>query len=158
MLLLSLGCQSSGERYALAGITEFEALQPITVPAGTARAKFQGGRMNAGIDPYQPHCELEISKVSEQPQQVEPDRFTVTKGATAVLSDPVARLPLAGPFVSITCGDMIFYESRYWLSSPNQPGVRTMSCRQAFNWCWGDAYHLNRERIAETLAPFFRVQ
>ena len=157
-LVLATGCQTGpGERYALADITGLEIIDPVTIPPGSAHTVFQSGRAAVGIDPYRPHCELEISTVAEQVQQIEPDRLAVTRGATAVLSDPVARLPLAGPFVDIGCGDMVYYESRYWLRSDRQPGVRTLSCRQAFNLCWGDAYHLTREDMSNALGSAFRL-
>jgi len=157
--MLSLaGCQSGpGPRYAPPGLATVEILSPLTIPAGRARAVFQDGRPVDGGYPYDPHCELEVSTVSEQPQQVQKDLLAVTRTGTAVLSDPVARLPLAGPFVDIECGDMIFYETWFRLASDRQPGVRKLSCRQAFNACWGEGHHVSRDAIERALGPAFRL-
>lgn len=156
-LLLS-ACQTGpAPRYALPQIATVEILIPVTIPPNRARAVFQQGKPVDGAYPYEPWCELEISTVSEQPQQVDKDLLVVTRRNTAVLSDPVARLPLAGPFVDISCGDMIYYETEYRLASDRQPGIRKLSCLQAFNACWGEGHHLDRTSIEQTLGPAFRI-
>lgn len=151
-------CQSGPvPRYASSRIATVEILTPVTIPPGRARAVFQDGRAVDGAYPYDPYCELEISTVSEQPQQVQKDLLVVTRAGTAVLSDPVARLPLAGPFVDLECGDKIYYETTYWLASDRQPGVRKLSCLQAFNACWGEGHHQDRDSIKHALGPGFKI-
>lgn len=148
MLVAASGCRVMSEtRDALPGPATVEILAPVTIPANRARAIFQGGEPVYAADPYEPSCELEISTVSAQSQVVSKDLFVVTSRKAAIFSDPVARLPLIGPFVDITCGDMIYYEIELRLASDRQPGVRHLRCRQAFNACWGQGGYPGRDAI-----------
>lgn len=152
-------CQTlTGSGYAPERIARVEIVRPVTIPANRARATFQGGHPVSGAYPYDPYCELEVSTVSEQPQRVEKDVFVVTRSGTAVLSDADARLPIAGPFVNVTCGDLIFYEVEHWLASDLQPGVRKIRCLQGFNACWGGAVRPGRDVIAAALGSAFVVE
>ena len=145
-------------RDAVSRVATVEVIAPLTIPAKRARAIFQDGRPVYAADPYRPSCELEISTVSEQSQQVGRDLFVVTRINTAILSDPDARLPIVGPFVDITCGDRIWYEVELRLASDRQPGVRHLRCRQAFNACWGRGGYPGRDVIRRALGPAFRVE
>ena len=158
-LLVVSACGTwTGSGYVPDRIGRVEIVQPVTIPANRARATFQGGRQVSGGYPYNPYCELEISTVSEQPQRVETDVFVVTRSGSALISDADARLPIAGPFVNVTCGDLIFYEVEHWLASDRQPGVRKIRCLQGFNACWGGAVHPGRDVIAATLGKAFVVE
>lgn len=154
------GCQMlPGQQYVPGGIGTIEIGAPQTVPPGSARIFYQGGRPVAVVDRYEPHCELEISTVSEREQTVAPGRFRVVRGATAVLSDPDARLPLFGPFVDVGCGDEVYYEVEYRLASEEQPGVRLLRCRQAFPICGPGRHHYpTREMVDAALGKDFFVE
>ena len=158
-LLAVSGCQGAPDtRPVLPRLATIEIVAPVTVPANRARAIFQGGGQVYAADPYAPYCELEISTVSAQSQQVGTDLFVVTRRNIAILSDPDARLPLYGPFVDITCGDKIYHEVEYRLASDRQPGVRHLRCRQAFNACWGRGGYPGRDAIRRALGTAFRVE
>lgn len=158
-LVLLGGCRTWPDaRYQPSAFATLELLAPVTIPAGRARAHFQGGKPVYSVDAYRPYCEFEISTVSEAPQQVEPDRLVVRGTTTALLSDPEARLPLSGPFVDLSCGDRIYYEVAYRLASDLQPGVRKLSCRLAFNACWGPGRYPSGGEIRDALGPGFRLQ
>lgn len=148
----------SETRYVLPGPATIEILAPVTIPANRARAVFQGGEPVYAADPYEPSCELEISTVSSQSQLVGRDLFIVTRRNAAVFSDPVARLPLVGPFVDVTCGDRIYYEIELRLASDRQPGVRHLRCRQAFNACWGRGGYPGLDGIRRAAGPAFRIE
>jgi hypothetical protein len=154
------GCQMlPGEQFVPGGIGTISIDAPQTVPAGGARIFYQDGGPVATVDRFEPHCELEISTVSEQTQTVAPGRFRVVRGATAVLSDPEARLPLFGPFVDVGCGDEVYYEVEYRLVSEAQPGVRLLRCRQAFPICGPGRHHYpTRDMVEATLGKDFFIE
>jgi len=157
---LLTGCAGlGGGRFVPGGIGAVVVLKAQTVPADRARAFYQDGGPVAAVDEYEPHCELEIATVAEHPQTIAPDRFRVVRGGTAMLSDAEARLPVFGPFVDIGCGDKVYYEVEYRLSSTAQPGVRLLRCRQAFPVCGPGAFHYpSKEIVQTTLGEAFFIE
>lgn len=150
------GCQSwQGSR--IAAIATIEVIEPVTIPANRARAVFHAGQPVDGAYPYDLYCELEVSTVTEKPQQVDKDLFVVTSTSSAILSDADSRLPIGGPFVEVNCGDLIFYEVEYRLASDIQPGVRKIRCLQGFNACEKGVIPPTRESIGTVLGTSFIV-
>ncbi|MEJ2575792.1 MAG: hypothetical protein P8106_03650 [Gammaproteobacteria bacterium] len=156
---LLTGCAGLRGGYVPVGIGEVVVLKPQTVPAGRARTFYQAGGSVARVDVYEPYCELEINTVADHPQTIAPGRFRVVRGGTALLSDPDARLPIFGPFVDVGCGDEIYYEVDYRLSSAAQPGVRQLRCRQAFPACGPGAFRYpSKEVVQDTLGEAFFIE
>ena len=56
-----------------------ELHQNVVIPAGRTRVFFQGGRILYAVNEYEPHCQLRVRDISEQPQAVHADRFTIDK-------------------------------------------------------------------------------
>jgi hypothetical protein len=154
------GCQLlPGADFVPGGIGRVDILVPQVIPPASARARYQGGERVPVVDEYEPHCELEVNTVSPSERVVQPGRFTVVGGGTAVLSDPDARLPLYGPFVDLACGDAVYYEVEYRLASELQPDVRLLRCRQAFAVCGPDEHHYpSRDVVRQTLGEGFFIE
>lgn len=159
VMLALAGCRTLADgRHVAPGVATVEIVVPVTIPANRARAIFQDGRPVYAADPYRPSCELEVSTVSARDQQVGRDIFVVTRRYASMLSDPDHRLPLYGPFVDITCGDLIYYEVEYRLASDRQPGVRHLRCRQGFNACWGRGGFPGLDAVRDALGTGFRIE
>lgn len=56
-----------------------ELHQNVVIPPGRTRVFFQGGRLLYAVNEYKPHCQLRVRDISEQPQTVHADRFTIDK-------------------------------------------------------------------------------
>ena len=56
-----------------------ELNQDVVIPAGRTRIFFQEGRLLTGINEYEPHCQLRVRDISDQPRSVQSDRFTIDK-------------------------------------------------------------------------------
>lgn len=121
--------------------------QPLTVAAGNARVYLQGGKMlpSLGFNQYAVSCNLEIRKLSEQPQTIEADTFVVTRVQHLMEEvaswQPVvlASLTLAGADVDSSPAD-IFLGYHFWLHSEGQPDVLRMTCRGVFSEPWNAQY------------------
>lgn len=76
-----------------------ELHQDVVIPPRRTRVFFQEGRMLYGINDYKPHCQLRVRNISEQPQAVHADRFTIDNvyGAEdTIVSSDLIRLAAAG--------------------------------------------------------------
>ena len=151
---LLAGCMAG--QPARPGVGVVTLTREITIPPNRARAVFQGGRQVDGGGGYAPHCELEISTVSEQPQVVRPDRFGVRRIGSRVVGDQDTGMPprLFGRDAFFCIEDMI-YETDIRLGSDIQPGVRRILCRQTFDTCTGGRF-LSLGEIQAILGPSFR--
>ena len=132
-LLILTACNAPERRPVAGGIQAFELHRDVMVPANQARVIFQHGRPKAGKNLFDWHCELEINTVSESPQPVLADTFSVTSANARIVRDELSGMP-AMPFGVIDCGDR-FYETHYRLHSNRQPGVRKMICRNGYTFC-----------------------
>jgi len=126
-------CKAPERRPVTGGIQAFELRRDVMVPANQARVIFQHGRAQPGKNLFDWHCELEINTVSESPQRILADTFTVSSANARIVRDELSGMP-AMPFGAIDCGDR-FYETRYRLESTRQPGVRQMICRNGYTFC-----------------------
>ncbi len=129
-VILVTACQTGGrpmESYPTAApLHEIELLQEIFIPPNAARAFFQNGVQVPKKDRYEPHCEFEISTVSEQSQRVAPDTFTIARVTRRRVSDEDAGIPIR---IGVFGSQDIFHETHLWLNSESQPGVRKLICR-----------------------------
>jgi hypothetical protein len=54
-----------------------ELSRDVVIPPGRTRVFFQQGSLLYGINEYEPHCQLRIRDISNQPQLVQADRFDI---------------------------------------------------------------------------------
>ena len=151
---LLAGCMAS--QPARPGLGVVTLTKEITIRPNRARAVFQDGRQVDAGGRYTPHCEFEISTVSEQPQVVRPDRFGVRRIGNRVVGDQDTGMPprYFGRDAFFCIADMI-YETDISLGSDIQPGVRRILCRQTFDTCTGGRF-LSLGEIKAILGPSFR--
>jgi len=84
-----------------------ELHQNVVIPPGHTRVFFQRGRILNAVNEYEPHCQLRVRDISEQPQSVHADRFTIDKvfgNFGEVVSNDRIRLAAAGPTVIVGGG------------------------------------------------------
>jgi hypothetical protein len=129
--------------------------EPLRIPAGKAHALFQDGTPVSGVDRSRLYCEFEIETVAEQPREVAADRFAIRYVSRRIVSDELAGIP---PFVPSggSCWDDVYYETRWWLRSQRQPGVRVLICRERFPRCQAGWYPAP-ETVLLTLGPAFAL-
>lgn len=141
-LLMSAGCQQTliktDSGYQPGSSDSFIVLnQSVVIPPNSARAFFQGGELipNARLNLYAVDCELQINKVMEVPQTVQPGKFSIIRiiqdQSPIVLSQPVmyAAMGIARGYNSGLVDIKRFYTFR--LESESQPLVRAVICRGA---------------------------
>ena len=126
---------------------EFELTRPLQIPANSAHTNFENGRTSAGRNLFAKHCEFEINTVRETPQTVLPDTFRVSRAMRRVVGDEQTGMPRF-PFGFFGCTEQ-YYETHFWLSSQQQPGVRKLICREGFNFC--DGRHMTLGEIQQVL-------
>lgn len=132
--------------------------EPIVVPPQKARVYIQGGRIiGTGFDSYEVSCNIEVRKLSEEPQRIEPDTFVVNRiqqffEEVAALDWQPVQLASVGLVGADVDGGLsyIFRGWHFWLSSPTQPQMFRMTCRGVFAPPW-EAYLPTLEEIAWTL-------
>jgi len=134
----------------------------LEVPANSARVFIQGARTVSywDLDEYYPHCVLQLSRVSDAPQTVVPDRFTVTRSFDD--TDRLAARPvqLAGLTLGAADGlgspsSTVLFLTRMLLSSPNQPDVMYLECAQRADYSVGD--YLTRKEFETAVGAIFRL-
>ena len=107
--------------------------RPLTIPAGFAHTKFQGGRQVSGVDRYYPWCELEIKTVSEEPQGIEPARLVVDRVSQALIKDYNTRA--AALLGGLSCDDLVFEETTWWLESGTGSPAVYLRCLAPYTNC-----------------------
>lgn len=152
-VVLLAGCGGNPSRPAGAGVVELN--RELVIPANRARTVFEAGRQVDAGGKYVPHCEFEISTVSESPQVVKPDVFGVQRIGNRIVGDQDSGAPpsLFGRDAFFCIADMI-YETDIRLASDIQPGVRRLLCRQTFDTCTGGRY-LSLPEIQQILGSSF---
>ncbi|MFP5506162.1 MAG: hypothetical protein ACLGH6_08190 [Gammaproteobacteria bacterium] len=128
--------------YTAARSGVFELHEDITIRAGRTRTYLQDGAIVSGVNEFRPHCQLEINTLSESPQTVRVDRFSITRIGTrtdqVVQSAPLQLAALDGtarwPFDGFMDGELRrMYVYIFHLHSDQQPDVRALICGGAFD-------------------------
>jgi len=116
--------------------------QALTVPPPAARLFVQRGELTSsgGHDQYYPSCNFELEKISEQPQVIEPGRFSVVR-VWGQQGDYVQQLPgrQAGALLADNQdagSTMVIHQVHMRLASKQQPDVRNLSCRGGLDDPW----------------------
>lgn len=136
----------------------------LQVAPGNARVFLQGGRQlpSLAFDQYEPSCSLEVRKLSEQVQTIEPDQFVVNLVQDLIeevaqwRTLQLASLGLAGAAVDSSPAD-IFRGYHFWLTSSDQPNVLRMTCRGAFSEPW-NAQPPTQVEIAAALGDYATLE
>ena len=111
----------------------------LTVPGGHTRVFMQRGEVvsKQGFDRYVPSCNFEINTLSDQPREILPESFIVVRvqdETSEVVLNPQSRM-LAS--LALADGDfsppMIVRSLHLWVASDQQPDVRRLTCRGAFD-------------------------
>jgi hypothetical protein len=113
--------------------TEIQIPEPIEISAGSARARFQGGRQVSGVDRFEPYCELEIDTVSEAPQWSSTGGFRVIGERYSLLRDPITRIPAL--ITGFSCSDPLFQESIWRLDGTAGSNLHSLRCVVAYFDC-----------------------
>lgn len=107
--------------------------EPVSIPAGSAHARFQGGRQVAAASRLDPYCELEVRTVSERPQYATAGRHRVRGERFTLLLDPTTRLPAL--ITGFSCSDPLFQESFWRLSSETEGNLHSLRCIRPLYHC-----------------------
>ena len=114
-----------------------ELHQNIVIPPGRTRVFFQGGRLLYAVNEYEPHCQLRVRDISEQPQAVHADRFTIDKvfgSVGEIVSNDSILLAAAGATVIAGGGGngngegRLIYSYLMSLHADKQPHVTYLVC------------------------------
>ena len=151
------GCAGAPPGPAVPGAGTVTLTREVSIPAGRARAVFEGGRQVDAGSRLEPHCEFEISTVAPEPQVVRPDTFGVRRIGQRVVGDEDTGMPprLFGRDAFMCIEEMIF-ETDIRLGSDIQPGVRRLLCRRTFDSCTGGRF-LSAGEIRAILGATFRL-
>lgn len=118
-----------------------ELHREIRIPGERTRTFFQNGAQQPGINEFKPFCQLEVNRLREEPQTVQPDSFTIThvggKTETVVALTPTLVASLDNNVAWLDRNDggplrvtQILY---FRLHSNRQPDVRELGCGGAFD-------------------------
>lgn len=174
MILLAVvflgACQNSStvrettgaNRFVLLEGAELVLKQNLSVGAERARVFLQNGEVRSGFDSYQPHCAFEISSINHGGVAIEADTFVISRvqgsiqPVVSVEPVKVAALWLAD---GLGGGGSSSYYSGYhfWLSSPNQPGVRRMTCYGVYAQPY-ELYPPTLEEIRQVLGSIAEIR
>ncbi len=114
-----------------------ELHQNVVIPSERTRVFFQEGRLLYAVNEYKPHCQLRVRDISEQPQAIHADRFTIDKvfgSIDEIVSNDHTLLAVAGATVIVGGGGNGNGESRliyfYFmkLHADKQPHVTHLVC------------------------------
>ncbi len=108
--------------------------QELEIPRDDTTVYIQYGRTMSLLDltelqEWEPHCFLQLHTRSEKPQKVAPDRFEILRVKREVSELWVNRPVLMAYGGSDGGPTQVFYRTRYFLNSPNQPDVWRLSCQ-----------------------------
>jgi len=110
--------------------------QAIEIPPDRATLRFQFGKVVPSVHEYEPHCIFEVRTISEAPQRIKPDMFTITKVRSGS-SIYAAQLSHAGlipaRWVQDFSGPMHYYfKTEMFLRSEQQPHVLMLTCQHVW--------------------------
>lgn len=113
-----------------------ELHRDVTIPPGRTRVFFQDGRLSHGINEYKPHCQLRVWEISEHPQSVRSDRFSIEKvfgSFDQIVSNGQLRFVAAAAVVMGGGGDgdgmgQLMHLYHMELHADTQPNVTYLVC------------------------------
>ncbi|MDH3560512.1 MAG: hypothetical protein OEN52_06125 [Gammaproteobacteria bacterium] len=129
----------------LAG-AEFILHRDITITPGRVRVIFQEGVLAHAASEYQPHCELEVQHIMEEPQTVPSGRYRIGKvrGVTHYVMRPDDKLMLAAlgdlTLASDSSSEWYMYAYHMTLDSDLTQNALTLICGGAYNYPFNADY------------------
>ncbi|MGD8208039.1 MAG: hypothetical protein PVH47_08175 [Thiohalocapsa sp.] len=108
-----------------------EISAPITIPAGSAHASLQHGRVVRATSKLDPYCELEVRSVGETARRLMPGRFIVARIGERLLLDPTTRIPALAPGLplgGLGCLDPLYQESIWYLRAGQPSELMYLRC------------------------------
>lgn len=144
----------SGSRLALT--------RPLTIPAGAATVRLQGGSPVArnAVQEMLPYCVFEVDTVSEAPQVVEPRSFDVVEVWREVRDLAAAAPPAPGlvtaRFVSDAGPSHLYYKTIFRLHDDGTPRARRLVC-ESDQLLQPAGQPLTLAQIRGALGDWFRV-
>jgi len=108
----------------------------VVIPSGRTRVFFQEGRLVYAVNEYNPHCQLTVRDLSEQPQDIHAGRFSIGRvfGTTdEFVSNGRTLLAAAGAAVVADGGDgggerFLIFLYHMELHDEKQPHVTYLVC------------------------------
>jgi len=130
----------------------------ITIPADLARRYFQNGRamQKKEVDIYHPHCSIVMNTLVGHERMIKPTVFEIYK---VVDEHDYVQRPVhvaSRIFGNVDGLTIIGYASFYFLSSPDEPDVRSLECAQ-----WDDPVnveYLSINEVKKSLGEYFSLQ
>ena len=126
----------------------------ITISPGHVRAVFQDGVQAHAASEYEPHCEIEVREIREQPQIVPAGRYRIgtVRGDIHYVRQPQKRLMLAAlgdmTLASDSSSEWYMYAYHMTLHSDAHPESPTLICGGAYNYPFHAAYPSAQEMQA----------
>jgi hypothetical protein len=124
--------------------------QTLPIPSGHARVFMQDGRVipRNAVNIYHPHCNFEVSTVSDGSSRIEADRFLVTgtrQGYVVVVRGPLPSVMVAAVGLVVAGEDdggppPISRLVHYRLHADRQPDVRGLTCHGGLADEWEAQY------------------
>jgi hypothetical protein len=113
-----------------------EIRRPVPLPAGSAHANFQSGRVVRATNLFEPYCQLEANLVAPERRELAPGSYRVVRISSRLLRDPITRIPAVYP--TFDCSDGVFQESRWRLAPATAEAstdVRELRCIAPYYNC-----------------------
>jgi hypothetical protein len=110
-----------------------EIAAPIPIPAGSAHASLQRGRIVRGTSKLDSYCELETRTVAGSAYRVGLGSFRVARISYRLLKDPTTRIPAL--LTGLSCSDPLFQESVWWLAAEQPSDVMFLRCIAPYYHC-----------------------
>ncbi len=139
----------------------FKLLRAVEIPREDTTVYIQHGKLLPAyeVEEWVPHCFFELYSRSEEPRRVEPDEFEIQR-----VNREVSPLWVSRPVMMAYGGESggpthLYYRTRYYLSSPNQPDVWRMNCQIDRMEAHGPSFDkwLTIEQVRETLTGIFSL-
>lgn len=160
LIIINTGCQTSTDYYksvtppayrSVATGSQIQVNVPLTIEPGLARVHFQNGNVlvESQLNKYYPNCSLEIKTLSNNKQQIVPDRFTIIKITTFSDSHAVLHRQYASLAVADDVNSDENWLTSFYLQSGKQPDVLRLNCQH-----WEDpanARHVTLDEIKKVL-------
>ncbi len=141
----------------------FTLQRAIEIPGEDTTVYIQRGRLlpSHEVEEWAPHCFFQLFTRAEEPRMVEPDQFEIQR-VTRESSPLWVGLPT---LVAYGGGDdggpsHLYYRTRFYLSSQNQPDVWRMNCQIDRMEAHGPSFetYLTIAQVQETLAGIFTLE
>ena len=143
--------------------SNFTLQRAIEIPGEDTTVYIQRGRLVPPhlVEEWAPHCFFELFTRAEEPRMVEPDQFEIQR-VTRESSPIWVGLPTVVAFGGGDDGGPthLYYRTRFYLSSPDQPDVWRMNCQIDRMEAQGPSYEtwLTVAQVQKTLAGIFTFE